>query len=490
MFPCAVDEKFETWFEPGSDFVVREQAFEQLLALARNESSPGLPLMYTRRLNRDVKLVPTELKALLEERIRKLLTLDRDIDEIEADYVDPAEGVRLVEFGFADPVRTFGKNEPQSVDKETRNISSVSLVDSMVDVILHWHQMQVEIDAVATGYQLKCHWPHPSTIGIDLDTPENLTHLLNRFRAEAEYEEGLGCKMCDSDLRGYEYCVGVGAHRLDQAWNTAMRRRAGRTEEWWWKLFRARNWVLMHPLLATSSGRLYTLAVAIMLSGSRRTAHKNSVIRGLLPTIVDMRHTGRCVRILTADVNGDDANESNGGKTREQIAAGYLELGFLMTDFNVQNLEKFEVHFCSYIHRSVAPRPEGYGKSVMKILAKSSLSVEEYRQFHLRYVVTNVVVFEEFFPLVAPVVATGVVAQLLAEGLLTAEQAAFAANCSTPAEQEIHQNQHGAQEERKRQQQAEEEEVPRKAQRRGHEEPSDGRSRLAQDSLAHDVDFG
>lgn len=442
QYPCVESESFSTWFEPGSDYVLTDSAFEQLLALARNESSPGMPLMYVRRLNKDVKLVPTELKALVENRIRKLMTLTKDIDDVTTDYVDPSEGAWLVDEDLADPVRLVCKNEPQKTSKETRNVASVSLVDSMVDSIVNYHQMQCEIEAVQEGYATKGHWPHPSTVGLDLETPENLEHLLQRFALELRYEESQGSCMADSDVRGYEYSVSVAAHRLYQAWHVAMRNRAGGAQPWWWRLFRARNWVLLHPCLASSDGHLFTLAIAIMLSGSKTTAHKNSVIRALLPTIVDVRFKGAFKRILTADVNGDDANEATGGKDASTIMAGYLDLGFLMTDFHLQT-RPLEVRFCSWVHREIAPRPEGYGKSLMKLLSKKVLPYEEYVQFHQRYVVTGVVDFRKLFPLVAPVIEETSLLRLAEEYAFSEELTGWAKACFTSAKQNFVLKQNG-----------------------------------------------
>lgn len=431
--------KFCDVFVEGSDFVLRDDVFLELLKLARNASSPGLPLMYNRKTNKDVKDYPVEMKAMLEKRIRTLVRSDLpDVATVKGDYVDPSVAVDLVDDGVCDPVRLLNKNEPTRAGKTTRNIASVSLVDSMVDVIVDYAQLQAEIQLVADCYASGLHWPHPSTIGIDLATPANLAHMLKRFQIRQEREEQRGSTMADSDLQGFEYCWSVACHKAYAAWRRAKALTSLRPpEEWWWKLFRARNWCLMHPLLATSRGTLFTLRIAIMLSGRRTTAHGNSVVRSLLPSIVDVVCTGRYTRLLPSDVNGDDANEATAGKDRSSIEAGYKSLGFKLTDLNIHvKGTPIEVHFCSWIWRERNPQPEGYGKALMKLLDKREvLSLAEYLQFHERYVETGVVSFPVLFPFIRTLLPEDALQCLHTGGHIGRPDLEHCLGlCSTPAE--------------------------------------------------------
>jgi len=394
--------------------------------------------MYERRLNKDVKEFPDELKGLVEKRLRKLATLDKDIDSVKTDTIDPAEACRLVDGDFCDPVRLINKNEPTVPGKPTRNVSSVSLIDSIVDVILDIMQLQEEVRLVSDGYEKGQHWPHPSTIGIDLQTPDNLAFLWRRFALRARLAmERLRFHLY-GDVSGWEYQFSVACHRMYQAWWVCLLNRVGGAPAWWLRLKKARNWCLMHPLLVSSSGQMYSLSIAIMLSGSRRTAHANSVVRAAVPSVVSyplLKSLPPQERVLDADANGDDCAEESVYAKPHALIDAYAALGFKLTDVEY-TADTEEVHFCSWIFRERKMQPESYGKALMKLLAKKQvLDNVEYFQFHDRYVVTGLVSFVKLFPFVRTLLASDCLSVLLATGRISAvEHAECIALCSSPAE--------------------------------------------------------
>lgn len=430
-FPFRGVASYESWFWPVAEdtpmFYFREEAWVELLRLVRDQSSPGAPFMYIERLNGALKEYHSlELKCQVEKRLRALHELgrSRDVTAIPGDFVDPKEAVRLVDSGCADPVRLVNKNEPQKNTKPTRNVSSVGVVDSMVDAFLYWMQCLEEINAVQDAYKANQHWRHPSTVGIDLQTPWKLHHLFKRFKLRVLNAAKKGYRIVSNDISGYEYSESLACQQFYHLWWIAQSLRGGLggAPVWWQRLHAGRSWCIAHVLLVSSGGQMYTLSIAIKTSGQRRTAHGNSVVRAVLPTVAN---TAAALplggAVLESDVNGDDCAEEDGGKTPDVMERAYAALGFKMTDILVQDPgAPLHVVFCSWNFEEGNSRPEGYGKALMKLCQnRVVIPFAEYLQFHTRYVSTRVLQFAEVFPLISSMVPVNTRDALLAQGLIS-----------------------------------------------------------------------
>jgi hypothetical protein len=128
--------------------------FEDLFtAIIKSDSSPGLP--YANVKSRNDQLLATEyrdtIKLLVVSRMCKLSQTMHTLDDLLHGRVDAMDDpVQTVKQSLADPVRIFVKNEPHTLAKleakKYRLISSVSLVDQVVERLLHSEINNTEID--------------------------------------------------------------------------------------------------------------------------------------------------------------------------------------------------------------------------------------------------------------------------------------------------------------------------------------------------------
>jgi len=273
------------------------------------------------------------------ERLKLLASIDpEDLRELSS--------TELVQRGYCDPVRLFVKNEPHSSEKARakrwRIISSVSIIDQLVERVLFRSQNQLEIslwDAI------------PSKPGLGLDTPEQIAQTWDYVR-DRSY---LG--VIESDVSGWDWSV--------QGWEleaeAEMRVRLtqfsdGRSGDVFSRLVRNRFRCIAFKVLYLSDGRMIAQKVAgVMPSGSYITGSSNSRIRVLAANLVGAPW---------AMAMGDDCVEGSSVDTKLR----YSMLGHPLKDVKTRS-QGFE--FCShhFVDRQTAI-PVNWGKTLYRLFSR------------------------------------------------------------------------------------------------------------------------
>lgn len=191
---------------------------------------------------------------------------------------------RLVSEGLTGPIRLFVKNEPHTAAKALqqrwRLISSVEVIDQLVERLLHWEQNEIEIH----------HWHTlPVKPGMGLDD-RSLELLL------ASLQENFTTPKC-TDASGWDWCVQYASyrhfvqHRIDLAARAHVAR--GDSLEgvirhgFFARCMRARAACLMLSVFMLSDGHVFCQTEpGIQKSGSFCTASSNSYMRWYLAKLV------------------------------------------------------------------------------------------------------------------------------------------------------------------------------------------------------------
>nr|AAA66950.1 p96 protein [Southern bean mosaic virus] len=153
------------------------------------KSSPGVPPLPPRLNQQRPPLRHLELVALcVTERLFLLSEAEDLLDESPVD---------LVRRGLCDPVRLFVKQEPHASRKvregRFRLISSVSLVDQLVERMLFGPQNQLEI----------AEWEHiPSKPGMGLSLRQQAKSLFDDLRVKHSR-----CPAAEADISGFDWSV-------------------------------------------------------------------------------------------------------------------------------------------------------------------------------------------------------------------------------------------------------------------------------------------
>lgn len=365
--------------------VLRDDAFESLWRMTNPSASPGLPYMYNYATNKKLGDDRHLVKKSVEDRINKLIRMDdeKNILNLRGLFVDPAESVRLVRQGLTDPIRVFGKAEPIKLNKMTRNVSSSGIVDFIIDKLLFSRQMNVEIEMQKQNnnahYALRA---FPSTIGWDMNTLENRQSMFRRVRLM----RGTGNRrsVVYNDISGFEYSYGLPCYKLYQSWWEASEKsKRDLNYNIWRRLMTARFWCMVHIVFMTTDGELYAPKIPIMCSGRVITAHGDTIVRSILPSVIKPDYIERYPHAIA---NGDDCVEEC--YDLDTVTQAYADIGFKVTDVGVFDGER--VHFCSQILTEDGGRPESYGKALFNLLSQKKLELAQWLDFENRYIRTGV----------------------------------------------------------------------------------------------------
>lgn len=234
--------------------------------------------------------------------------------------------VQLVQFGYCDPVRLFVKQEPHSLKKITegrfRLISSVSLVDQLVERMIFGPQNELEITR----------WRNiPSKPGMGLSLEEQAQTIWS----DLSYKH-LKHPAAEADISGFDWSV--------QDWelwaDLKMRIELGNMEGRLKIAAINRFTCFMNSVFQLSDGSLIAQGKpGLMKSGSYCTSSTNSRIRCLMAELIGAPW---CIAM------GDDSVEGYVPNARRK----YEELGHVCKDYmpckvdSEGNLEK--VNFCSH----------------------------------------------------------------------------------------------------------------------------------------------
>jgi len=314
------------------------------------DSSPGVPYMGL-GVHENSELFERYREAIKEavwERIVLLATRDLVHDNVKA--------VDLVKGGYCDPVRIFVKNEPHNQLKvqqgRLRLISSVSLVDQLVERLLMSQQNKAEIDA----------WIHlPSKPGLGLDDPS-----LERIVAYVKPWKGT---LYEADVSGWDF----GMQWWEMHWEANIRAKlAGMEGKLYHRIMVNRVWCEANSLFMLSDGGLVAQTVpGKRCSGSYNTSAGNSRVRVMLGYLVGSQN------IMAM---GDDSVEEGTPEARD----AYERLGHIIKTF-AESKDGFE--FCSMRIRDtngkVTGEPVNWTRTFFRLLYATS----DYkaRLFQFRY---------------------------------------------------------------------------------------------------------
>lgn len=361
---------FRDLFSDFDGLVLTTRAWEWFLSAVQDDKSPGLPLAYRFSCNGDVKKnFSLELKKRVEVRLRKLACLGRRFWECGRAPSTVAFRVFLIGSGYVDPVRVFAKNEPHKATKPGRNISSVSLVDSLVERILYSSVLAAQVES----------WKETSiTIGIDLDTPSETKEFYNRVTSTLTG----GVKMVSDDVQGFEWHYDGVSESVFMHNMIKLNGEAPNQESVFSCIAAGRSLCALQPLYVLSNGTVLATSSPNQLSGRFVTTLANSVDR------LDRRDRARLAICRTSFgeekareaydewtakdrvfVNGDDALE-DAFSGQEVFEAAYGSAGLKVTDY-MEFTQGENFVYCSHVFTPSGAYPENPAKLVAKFLMGS-----------------------------------------------------------------------------------------------------------------------
>lgn len=243
-----------------------DACFPSVLCDVNSDSSPGMPFIALGCVDNASVLAkyPDQLKAAVWQRL--LVLTFGNVERLNA--------VQLVQSGAADPVRIFVKNEPHNRLKvaqgRMRLISSVSLVDQLVERILMSQQNKSEIDR---WHEI----PSKPGMGLNDDGLKKIYDYVSQWPNKFE-----------ADISGWDF----GLQAWEMLWEADVRAElADMVGSLYHKAIRARVWCEANSLFMLSDGSLIAQTVpGKRCSGSYNTSAGNSRCRVMLGYLVGAPH--------------------------------------------------------------------------------------------------------------------------------------------------------------------------------------------------------
>ena len=320
--------------------------YPSVLGDVKMDASPGMPMMGLGCVDNAsaLKAYPEQIKEAVWQRLMVLSFID----------CEAQNAVQLVQSGACDPVRLFVKNEPHNQLKikqgRMRLISSVSLVDQLVERILISQQNKAEIDQ----------WNLiPSKPGMGLDD--------SGLEKIWEYVQPWSGKRFEADISGWDF----GLQAWEMLWEADVRAElAGMVGTLYHKALRSRVWCEANSLFMLSNGVLLAQTVAgKRCSGSYNTSAGNSRCRVMLGYLVG------APQIMAM---GDDSVEVG----VEGAVDKYEKMGHIVKTF-AESVGGFE--FCStrisLRDGKVVGEPVNWSRTFYRLLHATSGFEERRAQF-------------------------------------------------------------------------------------------------------------
>lgn len=322
------------------------------------DASPGMPFGMLAATNKDLMENPMALFHLsraVRLRLERLERLALDIKVDDYEYCADKTPQELVDTFCCDPVRVFVKNEPHRkrkiIENRQRLISSVSIVDQIIERLLFNEQNKAEIarwDSI----------PSKPGMGFSDDCAKKVASLAPP-----------GVKAAEADLSAFDWSV--------QGWQLHMDgevRIALKTDctPLYANLVRARVYCLSNSVFTSSRGKMYSqVTPGIQLSGSFNTSSSNSRIRVLMAYLCGA---------TWAFAMGDDCVESYDPDAVER----YQKMGHILK-FYKECGDTFE--FCSQLfdRRTLEHRPVTADKMLTNLLNQRPSSVYEEAMFRTQF---------------------------------------------------------------------------------------------------------
>lgn len=256
----------------------------------------------------------------------------------------------LVRNLLVDPVRLFIKNEPHKKTKlnqgRLRLISSVSLVDQIVERLCSRDQNRAEIGLYATI---------PSKPGMGLHD-QGLQVLFENVKS-------FSGDVAEADISAWDWSVPAWLLELDARVRCDLYQLS--ESDWRRRVIINRNFCLCRTVFCLSDGNMYEQVFpGIQLSGSYNTSSTNSRMRCILATICGVSE------IIAM---GDDSVEAFDAKVPLQ----YEALGFKLKMYRKVGKEEFE--FCSMkFNGSWKASPVNTGKMFYNLIHAPSDQIERH----------------------------------------------------------------------------------------------------------------
>lgn len=278
---------------------------------------------------------------------RLLVLMDINLDRMTSE--------ELVQMGVRDPIKLFIKDEPHKESKvkvgRFRLISSVSLIDSVVERVLFSKQNKMEI---------KNHEKLPFKPGMGLSDKgmQELYSYFLKIMAEGP--------TCSSDISGWDWTVP--GWLMDMARD--FRLSCGSSTGGWAHLVRQFYYGQSRCVFVDSDGIMYAQRVpGIQKSGSYLTSSDNSHMRYMLAYVVEAR-AGPVVGRYRGCQMGDDALE----RYTTGMAEEYKGFGFKVR--GVEMMEK-KISFCSTsFDGSWKGEPENWHRTLFRLLSKDETDAD------------------------------------------------------------------------------------------------------------------
>lgn len=326
------------------------RAIDDIKVFIKEDASPGVPLALIGNTNGVVlKALGCEFNDLVLDRIEALLRIDLE----ELDSMGSKE---IVDKNLMDPVRCFVKTEPHKKEKviegRMRLIASVSLVDKVIEMLLHRVLHKLEI---ANWRKL----PSKPGIGFSKEMNDDVYDFVftkKQVRPQAY-----------TDVSGWDWSVKEYMIRDCAEGVVGL---CENPSAIWKHLVRAEAIKESRTIYQFSDGTMVQLKYkGVVNSGKYKTSRGNSWMR------VYLAHMIGAEDVCAA---GDDSVESYVDNAVEK----YARMGFRIKDY--QRVEKgFE--FCSRWYQENFSFPLNGDKMLMNLLHSNITSDEQFEMSMLQF---------------------------------------------------------------------------------------------------------
>jgi hypothetical protein len=312
-------------------------------------ASPGIPYHVLGSTNGVILDNYSELiKQIVMERLTLLASTRYNLRRMT-----PAE---LVTQGFTDPIRVFVKNEIHKKSKvesgKVRLISSVSLVDQIIERLLFADQNQAEI---------RDHFYIPSKPGFGMLEEASVEQI----RQHIELMKDIG-PLVSTDMSTWDFTMQEWEYAAEFKMR-AILNHADSTDDWT-SMARHRLLCLSNSIFALSDGRLYSQRMlGVMKSGSYLTSSTNSRVRAFIAFL----------RGSPSITMGDDCIEVC--RNPQSLIDHYHRLGHHVKEVN-EVFETFE--FCSHQFGKKTIVPVNWMKTIINFLLKKDFTDASIRQLN------------------------------------------------------------------------------------------------------------
>jgi len=324
----------------------------------KGDKSPGYPFNLRYATNREAMLAEgSRIVDLAILRLRLLLDPLFNFEEMVADpYL-------LVSRGLVDPLHMFVKGEPHPARKATdgrwRCISSISVVDNLVETVLFDEPAKVLRDRV---------FLNTTATGIGFTDRQNREFL----ESQEAFIKRYGVPI-QSDQSGFDAChtlqTGLATCDID----ALVYHKEGGLHNW--NVANRRYILLSAYSVVQLDGILYVKAKPGMLnSGSKDTTRRNTLYQCLYSSYITISRKGQVYMTLA---NGDDGLTYTDLSTDEYMRSA-RKAGFSLRDVS----RTLPLEFCS--HRYLGDgRAEllSWKKGVYRVLTSEVMKPEDAMQF-------------------------------------------------------------------------------------------------------------